>query len=496
MKTFKKTLFLGLASSLALAACADREVGFESGTNDAITAQTEALGAKGEVMRRGGAVDAGRSFLGRNLDGTPNQYAEDHGVPFPAAFERADALEIVTPEPASVKQIELLLQELTGLNVVIRTRYQSGDEQLDIPINSKVRINHKGPLSELVRTIASRYDLVWSFDGETITFDRMATRTYDLPLPSSKGALSTSLGGVNVAGNSVSSTKNVSMDPWEELKAALEAVLDDSATVTTSANSGQVTVFASASGQAEAAKVIKGFDDLFSKRIGLEIATFYVDTSKSAELNADLGVSVNSGRLSADLGQSLASAMQGGIGVISGSDVSASFNLRNLSGNQAVADYQMSNTVAQNGVVAPVVLTNSKAYVSKISLESEDSAPSIETDDINSGIAIYALPRLMKNGKIHLSVWVTQSELNSLETFDTGQGFVQLPDADQRAVEYTLTMSPGETLVMGGYEQERASSSSKKGVGILGSMGVRDSRDGDTTRTRMVLMVRPSIIGN
>jgi type II secretory pathway component GspD/PulD (secretin) len=142
------------------------------------------------------------------------------------------------------------------------------------------------------------------------------------------------------------------------------------------------------------------------------------------------------------------------------------------------------------------VLTNSKAYVSKISLESEDSAPSIETDDINSGIAIYALPRLMKNGKIHLSVWVTQSELNSLETFDTGQGFVQLPDADQRAVEYTLTMSPGETLVMGGYEQERASSSSKKGVGILGSMGVRDSRDGDTTRTRMVLMVRPSIIGN
>ena len=110
MKTFKKTLFLGLASTLALAACADREVGFESGTNDAITAQTEALGAKGEVMRRGGAVDAGRSFLGRNLDGTPNQYAEDHGVPFPAAFERPDALEIVTPEPASVKQIELLLK--------------------------------------------------------------------------------------------------------------------------------------------------------------------------------------------------------------------------------------------------------------------------------------------------------------------------------------------------------------------------------------------------
>ena len=343
MKTMKKSLLMSLVSSLALTACAEQEAGFESGSRDAITAQAEALNAKGDVMRRGGTVDAGRSFLGRNLDGTPNQYAEDHGVPFPASLERADALEIVTPEPASVKQVELLLQELTNLNVVIRTRYQAGDEQLDIPINDKIRINHKGPLSELVRTIASRYDLVWSFDGETITFDRMATRTYDLPLPSSTGSLSTSLGGVNVAGNSVSSTKSVSMDPWLELKTSLEAVLDDSATVTTSANSGQVTVFASASGQAEAAKVIKGFDDLFSKRIGLEIATFYVDTTKSAELNADLGVSVSSGRLTAELGQSLASAMQGGIGVISGSDVTASFNLRNLSGHQAVADYQMSN---------------------------------------------------------------------------------------------------------------------------------------------------------
>jgi hypothetical protein len=496
MKPLSKLTFLGMASALALSACTSQEPGFEGDNLSAIKGQADALAAKGDTLRSGGTVDAGRKFLGRNLNGTPNTYGADHGEPFPANFEKADALEIVTPEPVTIKQIELLMQELTGLNVVVRTRYQPGDETLNIPINDRTRINHRGPLSELVRTVASRFDLAWEFDGETITFDRMATRTYDVPLPPSSGTMSTTLGGVNVAGNSVSSSKNIAMDPWKELTEALESVLEDPATVTMSPNSGQVTVFAPASAHAEAAKIIKNFDELYSRRIGLEIATFYLDTEKTAELSADLGVSVQAGDLSASLGQGLASAMQGGIGVIAGSDVSAAFNLRKIAGSNALADYQMSNTVAQNGVVAPVVLTNSKKYVSKITNGTADMGPTVETDNINSGISIYALPRLMKNGKIHLSVWVTQSELNSLETFDTGTGMVQLPDSDQRAVEYTLTMEPGETLVMGGYEQERASSGRQGGMGGLSALGIRDSRDGETTRARMVLMVRPTLIGN
>ena len=83
-------------------------------------------------------------------------------------------------------------------------------------------MDHKGPLSRLVRTVAARFDLAWRFDGETILFDSMETRSYDMPLPSANGALSTTLSGVNVAGNRVSSTRNVEPDPWKELAAALE----------------------------------------------------------------------------------------------------------------------------------------------------------------------------------------------------------------------------------------------------------------------------------
>ena len=480
------SLAIIMASTLALAGCTAQQPGFEDETSNRINQRVNQLAEKSETIRRGGVVDAGRAFLGRNLSSNQNQYTVSHGKPFPAKFEKRNALEMVIPEKANLEQIQLLMRELTGLNVVIRTREQE--------IDKKIRINHKGPLSQLVRNIAAHYDLAWSFNGETITFDVMDTRSYNLPLPAANGNISAALQGVSVSSNSVSSNKNVTLDPWAEITTALESIIEEPGTITTSQSTGQITVFAPVSIQEEAAKIIRLYDRLYSRRIGLEITTFYVDTQRSAELHTDIGFSITTGDITASLGRGITTAMQGGIGVIPGSRASGSFNLRNLAASKAVTDYQMSNTVAQNGVVAPVVLTNSQGYVSEIQNGGEDQGPSVSTNYIDSGISIYSLPRLMANGKIHLSIWVTQAELNGLETFNTGTGFVQLPDSDQRAVEYTLIMDPGETLIMGGYEQERATSEDAGGLGGIGALGLRNNRKGETTRSRMVLMVRPTII--
>jgi hypothetical protein len=487
---------LGAGSLLILASCAGPRTGFETPAMSDIAGRTEMAADRGDAYRNGGTVDAETPFYGRNLNARSlNQYDEDNGSPFPERFNAPDAVELVAPELLGIERVRIVLQELTGFNVVVRTRYQTGEEELNIPINGRMRINHKGDLEGLVRAVAANFDLSWRFDGETLLFDRMETRSYELPLPASTGAVNTSLSGVNVAGNTVSTTRSLTIDPWAEVTEALGAIVQDPGKVNVSRNTGQVTVFAPPSQQREAAKVLKTFDDLYSHRIGLEIATFYVDVSKSAELDLDIGLGGERGDVRAELGQGIRSALEGGIGVISGTDGYAAINLRSIAGNAGVADYQMSNTIAQNGVVAPVVLTNSRRYVSAITAGTSETGPTVETDNINSGISIYALPRLMRNGKIQLSIWVTQSELNRLDTFDTGSGFVQLPDADQRAVEYTLIMEPGETLIMGGYEQERALSSDSGGVGALGALGLNRSRDGQTTRTRMVLMVRPSLIG-
>lgn len=494
-KPVTRTL-LGAGSMIILASCAGPETGFEAPAMSRIAGLTETAADRGGAYRRGGAVDADKPFYGRNLNSPKvNQYEQRNGKPFPDLFNGPDAIELVAPELLDIERVRIVLQELTGFNVVVRSRYQAGDEELNIPINGRMRINHKGTLEGLVRAVSANFDLAWTFDGETLTFDRMETRSYELPLPASTGSVNTSLSGVNVAGNSVSTTRSLTIDPWAEIAEALGAIVEPPGKVTISRNTGQVTIFASPTQQQEAAKVIRTFDELYSHRIGLEIATFYVDVSKNSELDLDIGIGGEKGEVRAELGQGIQSALQGGIGVISGTEGYAAINLRKIAGSAGVADYQMSNTIAQNGVVAPVVLTNSRRYVSAITAGTAETGPTVETDNINSGISIYALPRLMRNGRIQLSIWVTQSELNRLDTFDTGSGFVQLPDADQRAVEYTLIMKPGETLIMGGYEQERALTSESGGIGVLGSLGLKRDKEGETTRTRMVLMVRPSLIG-
>ena len=98
------------------------------------------------------------------------------------------------------------------------------------------------------------------------------------------------------------------------------------------------------------------------------------------------------------------------------------------------------------------------------------------------------------DGSILLNVWLTQSDLNGSATFDTGTGFVQLSEAGQRALEYTLIMETGETLVMSGCEKERAYMVRRGGLSGLGALGLRKDRENETRRSRMVIMVRSSII--
>jgi|GEM_PF-3713789 len=121
---------MGAVSLAAIAACDGPRPGFETPAMSSIAGRTEMAGDRGDAYRNGGAVDAGVPFQGRNLNASSvNQYAEDNGQPFPEKFNKADAVELVAPELLAIERVRIVLQELTGFNVVVRTRYQSGEEE-------------------------------------------------------------------------------------------------------------------------------------------------------------------------------------------------------------------------------------------------------------------------------------------------------------------------------------------------------------------------------
>ncbi|MBD1204834.1 MAG: secretion protein, partial [Rhodobacteraceae bacterium] len=70
---------------------------------------------------------------------------------------------------------------------------------------------------------------------------------------------------------------------------------------------------------------------------------------------------------------------------------------------------------------------------------------------------------------------------------------VQLPTIDQRAIQNDSVLTPGETLVLSGYEQEVATRSNS-GTGAARFLGLGGSAKGSTRKIRMIVLVRPTIM--
>jgi type II secretory pathway component GspD/PulD (secretin) len=334
-------------------------------------------------------------------------------------------------------------------------------------------------------------DVAWGYDGTAITFDRMETRTYSVPLPSGTSNFETTMSGISGNGStrSASLSRSSAQDPWADIEAQLAPITPSPASTTFARNLGRVTVFGPPSVQKKAALIIDDFHKVYSTRIALEVAVFFVDAEKSDNIETNLSLSGTDGSFTG-----VAGALTGnGVATLSRGDVTVNF--RALAKDASVVDYRMGSTVAQSGVVSPIVLTRAQNYVSKTTTTTSDgtTSTSIETATVDTGVSIHALPRLIDNRRIQLSLTIFQNDLTNLQTFNAGTSTVQLPTIDQRALQNDSVLTPGETLVLSGYEQEVASRSNA-GTGAARFLGLGGSAKGSTRKIRMIVLVRPTLM--
>ena len=415
------------------------------------------------------------------------------GTALPPALEGARSVNLDTRGSAvGIKSLATLITAQTKLPVNIRRIYAlPGGDVIQIPIGTKMVLIHEGSLSKALDKIAARMDLAWSFDGDAITFDRMVTKRYSLSLPTGATTMNTSIGGVEGGPRSVSLNRSVGgYDPWKDLSTQLAAAAPPPASITLSQSSGRISVFGPPSVQRKAAAVIEDFEAVFSTRIALEVAVYFVDADKSDDFAVGLSLAGSGGSFTGVTG-----ALTGnGVATLSKGGNSISFQA--LAQEGSVVDYRLGSTIAQSGVVAPIVLTRSQGYVSETTTTTDGNgvvSTSIKPATIDTGISIHALPRLVEPGKIHLSLTLLQNDLAQLDSFSSGSSTVQLPTLDQRAIQNDSVLAPGEVLVLSGYEQTRATRSNQ-GTGLARFLGFGGSAKGGTRKIRMVVLVRPAIL--
>ena len=449
------------------------------------------------AMSRGEVLRVDQPWYG---EAVPARRGSRQGTALPERLEGARGVTLTLEGQAGIRTIAEAVRAATDIPVSVRTRYvlPEGD-QIEVPIGGRMEVRHEGPLSAFLDRLAARFDVAWQYDGQALTIDRMVTRDYRVPLPVSASTFTSRLGGATGTSEGktdISLETTQSHDPWAELEARLAPLTPQPARTTILRSSGRVSVFGPPSVQRAVSRVIEDVEEIYGQRVGLEVGIYFVDSDAAEQF----GLSTPGFRIGQDIARASSSIVLGGEGgglSLVSEDGTSSFSLEALARDRAVVDFRLASTIAQSGVIAPIAITRVETYIERVSIERDENGTSstVEPGEVEHGISIHALPRIIDRGRIQLFLTVLQSTLpdGRVEQRQTINGEIGLPVLDQRTIQNESVLAPGETLVLSGYEQE-LSSSERSGIGFLKAIGLGGKTGAQVRKVRMVVLVRPSLI--
>ena len=413
------------------------------------------------------------------------------GRALPRRLEGARGLRLSLAGQADVKIIATAITTATGIPVNIRTRYNLSGGVIDVPIGTRMAVRHEGPLSAFLDRLAARMDVAWSYDGTVITINRMVWRTWRIPLPA--GITEVKDDTKAKGGIEINTTR--SSDPWAELAARLAPLTPRPAQVILAPEAGRVSVFGPPSVQVRAAKILDDVQATASQRIAMEVAVYFVKSDKADEFSLAL----------AKLGDGLAAEPRGteaggteGGGTLTLSRGSYTISFAALARSASVVDYRLGATTTQSGVIAPITVLNKLTYLKSVKVETDAEGKDrtiLDVDELETGISIIALPRLITPNQVQLALTIIQRELVDLTEYQAPDVKIQQPWVSERAIRTDTVLAPGETLVVTGYEQDRVERGSR-GMGFLRAAGLGGSNRAARHRVRMYVLIRPSILSS
>ncbi len=477
---------------LGLAACDtgirnDAAEGLEHGRR-LTAAERDRLAAqmRGEILRED------RPFYGAAVEVERGQVS---GAPLPEAVEGARGISLALRGQADVETIAAAITAATEIPVNIRTRYILGSgDVVSVPIRTTMAASYEGPLSAFLDRLGARMDVAWSHDGPgggVITIDRMTRKTWRLALPTGTTEM-TDKTESDATGVSVSTSRT--LDPWAELEARLAPLAPAPARVTLSQQSGRVEVFGPPSVLKAVGDVLDDVAATAAMRIGLEVAVYFVDTDRADKFGIGVNFSTGIGAGTATLTAAAAGDATGGLVISRGAN---KINFRALARDRSVVDYRLASTVAQSGAVSPIALTEERSYLRSVTTETDkdtgDVTKSHEIGELETGLSLTVLPRLVGPRRIQLALTLSQRHLVDIQSFGSGTETVQAPAVGSRAIRNQTVLAPGETLVLSGYEQD-VSEASDSGLGPFRLLGLGGSSDAKRQKVRMIVLVRPTLI--
>jgi len=341
---------------------------------------------------------------------------------------------------------------------------------------------------------------VWSrYNDGTVTFFKMETRTFMLPSladsSSMNGSITTTdssssgMSGAGATGASNASSgagrsgqsmsMSVEMKPWETLQATAKAVAGASAEVVVDKNLGTLTVTGDPAQCDRIEQFVKSLAAMYGKQVAIDVQVYEVRVTREDNYGLNLalayqsssgqpGVTFNSASMPNVSGS--ASPMNLGATIMSGPFAGSKAVIQALSTLGNVSQVVSRSGVTQNGKVLALQTATLQDYVAQAQTTlaaNVGSTSSIQTATVTYGFTSNFLPKVV-DGRILMNFDMTLSDLLPLQPFNSGgsanQTSVQLRTMPTNRFTQSITLKPGESLVLTGLRNQKAATTNN-GVG-------------------------------
>jgi type IVB pilus formation R64 PilN family outer membrane protein len=365
---------------------------------------------------------------------------------------------------------------------------------------------YAGTFKGFLEVVDARYNVWDHYRDGIVTFFRTETRTYQLPSINDSATMTGSIstgdmsgatpqgaGGAQSASPNSASTNSgsgnaaggqtigltVQANPWNTLQATAQAIGGSGAQVVVDKDLGILTVSGTPPQCDRVEDWVKNLTSMYGKQVAIDVHVYQIQKTSEDNYGMDLTLAYTSPN--GHTGVSLTGAspptvlststpMQFGASILGGTLKGSSAAVQALSSLGHVTQLISRSGVTQNGKVLALQAATQQGYVASTQstqTASVGSSTTMQTATLVPGFTSSFLPKVIGD-RVLIDFDMTLSDLLRLDTFSVGSGSsqssVQLPKLQVTRFEQSVSLKPGDTLILTGM-REHQTNTTNNGVG-------------------------------
>lgn len=394
--------------------------------------------------------------------------------------------------------------------------------------DAPIAVDWNGDLKGLLDYLATTTRMYWKYEDGRIYFFRTETRTFHVFLPAGKRTVKSTIsltggssnnagcsgggggsgggsGGSNgnggsSIGGSVDVASSIEIDAYNAIVKSVQKIVSsaegqspagggvaqggtaggtvtDSQNVVANAELGIITVTGTPAVLDRVASYMRSVNDRFAQNVMIGVKVYNLTVNKSVNAGVSLQAAYRNvtDRLGASVSGTpnlapLNSATPGTlvIDAVAGPWTGSQLLVQAMEQLGNVQFVTSGQVIAANGQPSPLQVATEFSYVSERTpptVTLGNVVPGSVTSTVRSvGFTANFLPLILGDNRIMLQYQINLSSLLSLDTFGAGDNAIQLPRVATQSLQQQAFLKDGQSIVLLGFEQERAQQDKAGGV--------------------------------